>query len=144
VGSKSFNIGTVRLLKEMVPKEYWKEMRKWIKKNLADLKDTHAIGSGGNINKIFRLSRKQEGKPITFKELNNIYTFLNSYSLEERIKVLGLRPDRADVIIPASKIYLTVMKQGKIKKTYVPQIGLADGLIHILYERHKNKKTKTS
>ena len=108
------------------------------------MKDAQAIGSGGNINKIFRLSRKQEGKPITFKELNNIYTFLNSYSLEERIKVLGLRPDRADVIIPASKIYLTVMKHGKIKKIYVPQIGLADGLIHILYERHKNKKTKKS
>lgn len=138
IASKSFNIGTVRLLKNVVPKSSWREMKQWIISNLKGLKQVRAIGSGGNINKIFRLSRQKEVKPLSFKNLKDIYEFLSSYSLEERIKILGLRPDRADVIIPASQIYISVMEWGKIRRIYVPQIGLADGLIHLLYERYKN------
>lgn len=138
--SKSFNIGTVRILNDLVAKESWKEMKQWIKKNSKIFDEVSAIGSGGNINKIFRLSLKKENKPLSYKNLKEINSFLNSYSFEERIKILGLRPDRADVIIPAAGIYLSVMKWGKIKEIFVPQIGLADGLIHILYERYKRKE----
>ena len=106
--------------------------------NLTDKnKQLFAIGSGGNINKIFRLSHKKEGKPLTYKQVKMIYDELKSYSYEERIRIMELRPDRADVIIPASEIYLSVMKWTGIKEIYVPQVGLADGLIHILYEKHK-------
>jgi len=138
--SKSFNIGTVRILNDLVAKESWKEMKQWIKKNSKIFDKVSAIGSGGNINKIFRLSLEKENKPLSYKNLKEINSFLNSYSFEERIKILGLRPDRADVIIPAAGIYLSVMKWGKIKEIFVPQIGLADGLIHILYERYKRKE----
>lgn len=138
--SKSFNIGTVRILNDLVSKDAWKEMKQWIKKNSREFDKVSAIGSGGNINKIFRLSLKKENKPLSYKNLKEISSFLNSYSFEERIKILGLRPDRADVIIPAAEIYLSVMKWSKIKGIFVPQIGLADGLIHILYERYKRKE----
>jgi exopolyphosphatase/guanosine-5'-triphosphate,3'-diphosphate pyrophosphatase len=140
ITAKSFNIGTVRLLGNLVSKKNWQEMKNWIKENTLKYQPLIGIGSGGNINKIFRLSRKKEGKPLSYKKIKEIYEFLKSYSLEERIKVLGLRPDRADVILPASEIYLSVMKWGKIKQMFVPQIGLSDGLIHILYEKYKEKK----
>lgn len=141
ITSKSFNIGTVRLIKKMVAKQNWQEMKNWIKENTVKYQPLIGIGSGGNINKIFRLSRKKEGNPISYKKIKEIYKFLKTYSFEERIKVLGLRPDRADVILPASEIYLSVMKWGKIKQMFVPQIGLSDGLIHILYEEYKKKNT---
>ncbi|MFQ5584315.1 MAG: exopolyphosphatase [Calditrichia bacterium] len=140
IASKSFDIGTVRLLKNVVPKRTWREMKQWTRNNLKGLKKVKAIGSGGNINKIFRLSRQKEGKPLLLKNLKDISEFLSSYSLQERIKTLGLRPDRADVIIPASQIYISVMEWGKIKRIYVPQIGLADGLVHLMYERYKNAR----
>jgi exopolyphosphatase/guanosine-5'-triphosphate,3'-diphosphate pyrophosphatase len=141
--SKSFNIGTVRLLENLVSKKNWQEMKNWIKEGTINYQPLFGIGSGGNINKIFRLSRKKEGKPISYKKINEIYEFLKNYSLGERIKVLGLRPDRADVILPASEIYLSVMKWGKIKQMFVPQIGLSDGLIHILYEQYREKSLET-
>lgn len=141
ITSRSFNIGTVRLLENLVAKKNWKEMKNWIKENTTKYQPLIGIGSGGNINKIFRLSRKKEGSPISYKKIKEIYEFLKTYSLEERIKVLGLRPDRADVIIPASEIYLSVMKWGKIKQMSVPEIGLSDGLIHILYEKYKEKNS---
>lgn len=140
ITSKSFDIGTVRLLKNLVPKESWKEMKKWIKQNTADFQPLLGIGSGGNINKIFRLSGKSEKKPLNYKNIKEINDYLCTFTLEERIKVLNLRPDRADVILPAAEIYLSVMKWAKIKQMFVPQIGLADGLIHILYERYKKEK----
>lgn len=139
ITSRSFDIGTVRLLQNLVPKASWKEMKKWIKENTADFQPLFGIGSGGNINKIFRLSGKSEKKPLTYKNINRIYDYLNSFSLEQRINVLNLRPDRADVILPAAEIYLSVMKWAKIKQMFVPQIGLADGLIHILYEKYKKE-----
>jgi len=135
VSSRSFNIGTVRLLKNLVRKSDWQEMKKWIKENTSSYPEISAIGSGGNINKIFRLSRKSDSKPITLKNIKSIYKSLASYTLEERIKVMGLRPDRADVILPAAEIYVSVMRWSGITQMFVPQIGLSDGLIHILYER---------
>lgn len=140
ITSRSFNIGTVRLLKDLVNRESWKEMKRWIKESTTEFHPISGIGSGGNINKIFRLSRKNEGKPLSFKNIKDIYQYLSTFTLDQRIKVLGLKPDRADVILPAAEIYLSVMKWARIKRMYVPQIGLSDGLIHILYERQRQKK----
>lgn len=135
--SFSFNIGTVRILENLVAEKTWQEMKRWIKKTVAGRENVVAIGSGGNINKIFSLAMQKTGKPLSYKKLREIYKSLDSYTYEDRIKILGLKPDRADVIIPASRIYTSVMKWGKISKIYVPEIGLADGIIHVLYEKHK-------
>ncbi|MFC2088179.1 exopolyphosphatase [Calditrichota bacterium] len=135
--SKSFDIGTVRLLNKLVHQSQWDEMKQWIKNATVEYDTITGIGSGGNINKIFRLAAKKDNKPLNYKEISSIYDDLKILSFEERIRELGLRPDRADVILPASEIYLSVMEWAKIKKIYVPQIGLADGLIHIMYEKYK-------
>ncbi len=136
---RSFNIGAIRMLEGFVSKDEWKDMKKWVKSVTEEYKPVSAIGSGGNINKVFAMSNTKEGKPISFKKLNKVYKFLKGYSLEQRITKLGLRPDRADVIIPASKIYFSVMKWGDIDKMHVPRLGLADGIIHVLYHKHKEK-----
>jgi exopolyphosphatase/guanosine-5'-triphosphate,3'-diphosphate pyrophosphatase len=140
--SRSFNIGTIRFLNNLVPKELWAEFKEWIKKETKDYRPLTAIGSGGNINKIFKMSRKKQNRPLSFKRLTELREFVESYSLQERIEVLGLNTDRADVIVPAAKIFLTVMKAADIKQIYVPQIGMADGLIHLLYENHLAKNRK--
>jgi len=134
--SNSFKIGAIRILKNMIQEDDWKEMKSWIKSVTRKRDNMYAIGSGGNINKLFRISRQKDNKPLKRKKLEQIAYLISQYTFDERIKKLGLRPDRADVIIPASEIYLTVMKAAKIKKIYVPQVGLADGLVHILYDKH--------
>jgi exopolyphosphatase/guanosine-5'-triphosphate,3'-diphosphate pyrophosphatase len=142
VASRSFNVGTIRFLNDIVSKELWTEFKEWIKKETKDYHPLTAIGSGGNINKIFKMSRKKQNRPLSYKKLIELQEFLSSFSLQERIEVLGLNPDRADVIIPAAKIFLAVMKNASINKIYVPQIGMADGLIHLLYENHLAKNRK--
>ena len=136
VASHSFNIGTVRLLEHLVKESAWKEMRKWIKENTKKL-NISSIGSGGNINKIFSLARQKTGKPITYRKVKEIAKMVSSYTYEDRIRVLGLKPDRAEVLVPASRIYISAMKWAKSKQIYVPQIGLADGIVHLLYEKYK-------
>jgi exopolyphosphatase/guanosine-5'-triphosphate,3'-diphosphate pyrophosphatase len=133
VTSKSFKIGTVRLLKDIVSHDIWQEMEKWIKENVKRYSKIDIIGSGGNINKIFKLSGKQMGKPLTYFYLSTFYNKINSYSYEERITELDLNQDRADVIIPATRIYLSAMKWSGAKDIYVPKIGLADGIIKSIY-----------
>jgi len=133
VASKSFKIGTVRLLNDMVKKKAWKNLESWIKENTKDYEKVDVIGSGGNINKIFKVSGKAMGKPLTYFYLTSYYKKLKSYSYEERITVLNLNQDRADVIIPAMKIYLSAMKWSKAKHVYVPKIGLSDGIIKSVY-----------
>ncbi len=142
VTSRSFNVGTIRFLNELVPKETWSEFKEWIKTVTKEYQPLTAIGSGGNINKIFKMSRKKQNRPLSSKKLAEMHDFLASFTLQERIEVLGLNPDRADVIVPAAKIFLAVMKAGDISKIYVPQIGMADGLIHLLYENHLAKNRK--
>jgi exopolyphosphatase/guanosine-5'-triphosphate,3'-diphosphate pyrophosphatase len=137
IASGSVNIGSVRMLSGGVKESAWKEMKAWLKEKTAGLKSIYGIGTGGNINKIFKLARIKEGKPISYGLVRELYEHLGSHTFEERISKLGLRPDRADVIVLASEIYLSVMKWAKIKKMYVPQIGLADGTIRILYDRFK-------
>jgi exopolyphosphatase/guanosine-5'-triphosphate,3'-diphosphate pyrophosphatase len=135
--AKSFKIGTVRELQGGSQKDEWNAMKTWLKETTRGHRPLVGIGSGGNINKIFKLARIKEGRPITYKQIRDMYKYLRSFTLRERIGVLKLRPDRADVIIPASKIYLSVMKWAKIKRVFVPQFGLSDGMVHILYERYR-------
>ena len=139
VAAKSFNIGTVRMLLNKVEKNEWEYMKEWIKKTTLGTRPLHAIGSGGNINKIFKMTKK-ENKNLSYSKLKGIHDMLNSYTLEERIDVLGLKPDRADVIVHASKIFISIMKSADIEDIYVPQIGLSDGIIHDLYDRSKMVK----
>ena len=135
ITSKSFKMGTVRLLsnKKSVNKEMFSNVEKWIKKNTKDLKNISLIGSGGNINKLFKMSGRTEGKPISSIYLNAQYEFLKQMTYQERISELSLNPDRADVIIPATKIYLSAMKWSGARKIYVPKIGLSDGIIKSLF-----------
>lgn len=140
VVSQSFNIGTIRMLHKKIDKEYWNYFKKWIQETSKGHKPLIAIGSGGNINKLFKMSGRKPDKALPTSKIKSIYTMLESYSYEERIQVLGLNPDRADVIIPASKILLTILKKAEIEKVIVPQIGLADGIIHQLYDNYHETK----
>jgi len=133
VASKSFRIGTIRILKDIVKREKWIELEQWIKSKTGEYDKIEVIGSGGNINKIFKISGKTVGKPLTYFYLSAYFHTLKSYSYEERITELDLNQDRADVIIPAMQIYLSAMKWSKAKHIYVPKIGLSDGIIKSLY-----------
>ncbi|MCF7826374.1 MAG: exopolyphosphatase [Candidatus Marinimicrobia bacterium] len=134
--SRSFPIGTVRLLSNQVRKTVWSAMQAWILKYRPLDIQLSAIGSGGNMNKILRLSTSKYDMPVSYKELNEIDAMLNSYTLEERIRVLHLRPDRADVIVHASKIFKSIMEWGEIEEIFVPQFGLADGLVHHMHDEY--------
>jgi exopolyphosphatase / guanosine-5'-triphosphate,3'-diphosphate pyrophosphatase len=135
VSKESFNIGTIRLLKNQVTEDHWNQMKKFIKEKTTGYHHITAIGSGGNINKIFSLSKRKEGKPLSLELLRNYYKEFSSLSLTQRISMYKLREDRADVIVPALLIYINVMKWADTEEIFVPKIGLADGLVHILYER---------
>lgn len=133
IASKSFKIGTVRLLNDIVQNETWLDLETWIKNHTKDFEKIDLIGSGGNINKIFKISGKMIGKPLTYFYLTSYYNKLQTYSYEERITELDLNQDRADVIIPATRIYLSAMKWSGAKDIYVPKIGLSDGIIKSAY-----------
>ncbi len=131
--SKSFKCGTVRLLNNMVTDIVWQEIEKWIRSHTQDHEQVTLIGSGGNINKVFKMSGKLQEKPLSYIYLNSQYSLLNSLSYEQRISELELNPDRADVIIPALRVYLNAMKWSGARQIYVPKIGLSDGIIKALY-----------
>lgn len=132
---RSFNIGTIRILKKQVDEFMWDEMRDFIRRETKGHDgDMVAIGSGGNINKVFSMSKRKEGKPLHLDLLKDYYRELSSFSLEERMRLYKLREDRADVIVPALSIYINVMRWANIQEIFVPKIGLADGLIQHLYE----------
>jgi len=134
INSKSFKVGTVRLINKSVDELInWDEIKDWIKKNTQNFDKVTMIGSGGNINKIHRLSGKTAEKPLSYIFLNAQYHFFNAMSYTDRVSEIGLNPDRADVIIPALKIYLNAMKWAGAKKMYVPKIGLSDGMVKTLY-----------
>lgn len=134
VAARSFNVGTVRMLLDKVDREELEEMKAWLKRNTIGIHPLYGIGSGGNINKIFKMSGKKETKHLSYDRLKGIYEMLCSYTYQERIERLDLKPDRADVIIPAAKIFLSVMKSADIERVFVPQVGLSDGLVHQMYE----------
>ena len=132
--SKSFRLGTVRLLDKKVNDQVWMDVEHWIKEKSNKFSEISMIGSGGNINKIYKLSGKAPGKTLSYIYLNSYYNFLNQMTYDQRISELDLNPDRADVIIPATKIYLLAMKWSNANKIYVPKIGLSDGIIKSLYQ----------
>ena len=133
VSSKSFKNGTVRLLNNMVSDIVWTEIEKWIKTTVAPYDEITLIGSGGNINKLFKLSEKHQEKPLSYMYVSSQYQKLNAMTYEQRIAELGLNPDRADVIIPATRIYLNAMKWSGARQIYVPKIGLSDGIVKAMY-----------
>ncbi|MFV0237733.1 MAG: Ppx/GppA phosphatase family protein [Flavobacteriales bacterium] len=130
---KSFPVGTVRFINGKVKEEYFKgEVKDWVKENTKTLENVTAIGSGGNINKIYKMAEVKEGTPLTYDYLKKQYDFLKGLTYDQRMDDLGLNPDRADVIVPAIRIYLSAMKWSRSQKIYVPKIGLADGTIRYI------------
>jgi len=136
MASKSFNIGTIRILDNQDTEETWNEMKDFIREHTRGFKQLAGIGTGGNINKLYKLAEEENEAPLSFNKLRQLYTYLTSFSLKDRINVLGLNQDRADVIIPACEIYLTVMKHAGIKSIYVPRVGMVDGIIQLLIEKN--------
>ncbi len=132
--SKSFNLGTIRILDNQDKPETWDEMKQWLRKETVNYKGLIGIGTGGNINKLFRLSEEKENKALSYLKLKAQYDYLNSFSLKDRINILGLNQDRADVIIPASELFLMVMRWGGVKQIFVPKVGLVDGIIQVLID----------
>jgi exopolyphosphatase/guanosine-5'-triphosphate,3'-diphosphate pyrophosphatase len=138
---ESFPIGTIRLLKDQVSEDTWNEMKLCIKSKTKGFKTVEAIGSGGNINKVFSISKRKEGKPLYYELLRDYYKELNNVSLKDRMTIYKLKEDRADVIVPALKIYISVMRWAGSEQIYVPKIGLADGLIQHLWSGEKEKNS---
>lgn len=133
VTSKSFKNGTVRLLNNMVNQQVWDSMEDWVRTQTDKLKDMVLIGSGGNINKVFKMSGKAQGKSLSYTYLNKQFNYLKKLSYDQRVSDLGLNPDRADVIVPALNIYRSAMKWSNASKIFVPKIGLSDGIIKASY-----------
>jgi exopolyphosphatase/guanosine-5'-triphosphate,3'-diphosphate pyrophosphatase len=138
VTSRSFNVGTIRLLMGMVSDAEWDEMKAWVKAISDQVgSEIAVIGSGGNINKYCKLMMREYGEELPYEEIYTLYKRLKGLSTEERIQELYLNPDRADVIVPAGKIFTSVMRWSKAKSAFVPKIGVSDGLIKMLYQEHR-------
>jgi exopolyphosphatase/guanosine-5'-triphosphate,3'-diphosphate pyrophosphatase len=137
---QSFNIGTIRLIKNQVTEAHWDQMKDFLKKEIKTMtKHLTAIGSGGNINKVLSLSKRKDGKPLPIELLKDYYKELNSFSVQDRMRLYNLKEDRADVIVPALQIYVNVMRWIDAEEIFVPKIGLADGLIQALYRELQSK-----
>lgn len=142
VASHSFEIGTLRLLKDKVKKEQWSEIHDWLSKHV-DLKSPHQIyGTGGNINKVHKLLGAGHMESLSLKDLKNLKDELDTMSLDQRVDTFQLKPDRADVIVPALNIYIYILEELRSKRILVPKIGLSDGMVYQLYQQEKSKKTK--
>jgi exopolyphosphatase/guanosine-5'-triphosphate,3'-diphosphate pyrophosphatase len=137
VASRSFRIGTIRLLEGKVEPEYWDKLLSWVEKNTEGLGKVDGIGSGGNINKLYKMAEVTGRQPLRYKQLKKLHVMLRNMTYEQRIEELGLNADRADVIVPACGIFRAVMKRAKIKDIIVPEFGLADGITRLLYEDYK-------
>ncbi len=140
VFKQSFDIGTIRLLKNQVEEKMWLKMKDFLKEKTKSCKSLVAIGTGGNINKVFSMSKKKDGKPLSLQLMKDYHNELSSFPLHERMRVYSLREDRADVIVPALLIFINVMRCAGANEIFVPKIGLADGLIQHLYQELKLKE----
>ena len=134
IKSKSFKIGGVRLINNLVTKEIWLSFNTWIKKNLSNMLGVSVVGFGGNINKIFKLSGNNIGKPLSLKKITSTLNKLEYATIEEKILNLKLNPDRLDVIVPAGRVYEHILKIMSVREIEVPKVGLADGMISELIE----------
>ena len=137
--SKSFKIGTVRLINNLIDDRVWVGIEKWIKKNSMKYDKITLMGSGGNINKLFKLSNIKEGKPLSKIKLSQLFNELEKLNYEHRILKFELNPDRADVIVPAARIYLKALEWSGGQKIYVPRFGLSDGMIKYMYKNFNNR-----
>lgn len=144
--SHSFNVGTIRLLKNKVKSETLMELKNTVEKVTKGYDNIVIIGSGGNINKLYRLANKRDKTKdyLPVDTLRRLYERLNKLSVEERMDVFSLKPDRADVIVPAAEIFLHMASSAHVDKIMVPNIGLADGIINDLLASYLNKKKKTT
>jgi exopolyphosphatase/guanosine-5'-triphosphate,3'-diphosphate pyrophosphatase len=133
IKSESFDIGTLRIKNKIVKDSTWVEMQEWLEKNSLKYEPLLIIGTGGNINTLYKMAKLKDYAPFFYKQLKDLNQNLKSYSQKDRVEKLGLRPDRADVIVPASDIFLKIMKWSSIMEIMVPKLGLADGIIHELY-----------
>ncbi len=136
VACQSFEAGSIRHMQGNDSELIWGNMKKWVKENSKKYHVTRAIGTGGNINKIYDLAGKVQGKPIFRKQIEEIVEQMAAMKMEDRIKIMMLNPDRADVIVPAAEIYLAAMRWSKVESMNVPAVGLKDGILQSLYERH--------
>lgn len=136
VVSKSFKVGTVRMINNMVSDKVWEEIQAWIEKHTQEYSKLALLGSGGNINKLFKIAGIKEGRPLSFIKLNSLYNELVQLDYNERILQFELNPDRSDVIIPATQIYLKALQWSGCSEIYVPKIGLSDGMIKVLYQEN--------
>ena len=140
IASHSFKLGTVRIINGMVENAIWEQAQLWVTKHTKAYSKINVIGSGGNINSIYRFSEKKVGQPLSYLFMSNFYEKVKQYDYNQRVFELKMNPDRADVIIPATRIYLSAMKWAKAKNMYVPKIGLADGIVKQLYnERNASR-----
>ncbi len=133
LAKQSFNVGTIRILNELNYDEAWQKMKEFVKTHTQNLTQLQLVGSGGNINKIFSISKQKEGKPISRNFIKQLHTKMADLPIEERIHQFNIREDRANVIVPAMHIYLSVMKWSNCSDILVPQMGLADAIIKKLY-----------
>ncbi|MGG7551361.1 exopolyphosphatase [Chryseobacterium arthrosphaerae] len=140
VYERSFNIGTIRLLNNLVTIDNWKEMKEEIRKNINSKKPIVAIGSGGNINKVFSMSKTKDGKPMSLSHLKKVHKEFNELSVEERMTKYSLREDRADVLVHALNIFNNIMSWSDINRIFVPKISVADGLIQNIYSQLQHRK----
>ena len=135
VHARSFKIGTVRILKSTIKPSIWKDMENWVSEITKNEKEMIAIGTGGNINRLFKMSKLNYGELIELDELREMHEYLKSLTFNERITKLNLRPDRADVIVPAGEIFCRVMTKAHVNHISVPKIGLSDGIALYLYRK---------
>jgi len=129
----SFNVGTLRLLNSQVPDKVWNDMKSAVKSSVKGVKNLSIIGSGGNINKLFSISKTKEGKSLSLTQMDTYYKSMSNLSVLERMHEYNLRQERAEVIVPALQIYTSILKWSDVNEIGVPRIGLADGLIRELY-----------
>ena len=136
VVSKSFKVGTVRMINNMVSEKVWEEIKVWVETHTKYHTKLALLGSGGNINKLFKIAKVKEGRPLSMIKLNQLYNELNQLDYNERILKWELNPDRSDVIIPATQIYLKALQWSGASEIFVPKIGLSDGMIKVLYRQN--------
>lgn len=136
LSSRSFKIGTIRLLQDCVEKSQWDELKTWVKSETKGFNDILMVGSGGNINRTFKMSDQKQGHPLSIGFMENTYGMLDRFTPEERMIKFDLNPDRADVITHALKIYISSMNWAGSERILVPKKGLADGIVRYLYNQH--------
>lgn len=136
--AKSFRIGTIRLLQKTVTKQEWSKMKEWLHEKTLRMRNVSLVGSGGNINRISKLAQLKPDKPLSFGKLKDIVDEISGYSYEDRMKKFDLNPDRADVIVPAGEIFVTIMQWMKAKEIFIPKVGLGDGIVREVYKEYLN------